>query len=107
MALNWKPFGVVEEHPGGDALGALWREMTLTEGRRATGDPPPERRDLTTRVLRNAIAMWFRIHPSTLAALNGGTIDLMALRLEGRRPHRPLDAAGLCPSRPVPHPWAG
>ncbi|HEX3607191.1 MAG TPA: hypothetical protein VH134_14820 [Candidatus Dormibacteraeota bacterium] len=67
-----------------------------------------ERRDLTTRALRNAVAAWFRIHPASLAALDRDTVERMAERLEGRRPHRSI--AGLDSVCPVPegsHPWAG
>ena len=67
-----------------------------------------ERRDPTTRALRDAVAAWFRIHPATLAALDRGTVERMALRLEGRRPHRALDALeGVCPVPEGRHPWAG
>jgi hypothetical protein len=70
--------------------------------------PAVERRDPTTRALRNAVAAWFRIHPATLAALDHRTVERMALRLEGRRPHRALDALeGVCPVPEGRHPWAG
>jgi hypothetical protein len=66
-----------------------------------------ERRDVTTRALRAAVAAWFGIHPAELASLNGDTIDRMALRLEGRRTPRPPDAPDASAARPVGHPWAG
>jgi hypothetical protein len=70
--------------------------------------PPAERRDVTTRALRNAVAAWFRIHPASLAALDADTVERMALRLEGRRPHRSLDGLdGVCPVPEGRHPWAG
>jgi hypothetical protein len=69
---------------------------------------PVERRDLTTRALRNAVAAWFSIHPSALATLDGDTVERMALRLEGRRPHRSLPGLGsVCPIPEGRHPWAG
>ena len=67
-----------------------------------------ERRDLTTRALRNAVAAWFSIHPSALAALERDTVERMALRLEGRRLHRALPGMGsACPIPEGRHPWAG
>ena len=75
---------------------------------RTTFAPAVERRDPTTRALRNAVAAWFRIHPATLAALDRGTVERMAERLEGRRQHRALDALeGVCPVPEGRHPWAG
>jgi hypothetical protein len=83
--------------------------MTVSPDRgRTITAPAVERRDPTTRALRNAVAAWFRIHPATLAALDRGTVERMALRLEGRRPHRALDALeGVCPVPEGRHPWAG
>jgi hypothetical protein len=83
--------------------------MTVSPERgRTLAERPVERRDPTTRALRNAVAAWFRIHPATLAALDRGTVERMALRLEGRRPHRALDALeGVCPVPEGRHPWAG
>jgi hypothetical protein len=70
--------------------------------------PPAERRDVTTRALRNAVAAWFRIHPGSLASLDPDTVERMALRLEGRRPHRSLAGLdGVCPVPEGRHPWAG
>ena len=70
--------------------------------------PAIDRRDPTTRALRNAVAAWFRIHPATLAALDPETVERMAERLEGRRQHRALDAReGVCPVPELRHPWAG
>jgi hypothetical protein len=70
--------------------------------------PPAERRDVTTRALRNAVAAWFRIHPESLASLDADTVERMALRLEGRRPHRSLAGLdGVCPVPEGRHPWAG
>jgi hypothetical protein len=70
--------------------------------------PPVDRRDVTTRALRNAVAAWFRIHPARLAALDADTVERMALRLEGRRPHRSLAGLdGVCPVPEGRHPWAG
>lgn len=67
-----------------------------------------ERRDLTTRALRNAVAAWFSIHPSALAALERDTVERMALRLEGRRLHRALPGMGsACAIPEGRHPWAG
>jgi hypothetical protein len=66
-----------------------------------------ERRDLTTRALRAAVAAWFGMPPARLASLDDDTIDRMALRLEGRRPRRPLDADNVCPIPQSVHPWAG
>jgi hypothetical protein len=63
-----------------------------------------ERRDLTNRALRNAVAGWFDIHPSSLAPLDELTIERMAVRLEGRRPHR---RRTLTPEPEVGHPRAG
>jgi hypothetical protein len=75
---------------------------------RAPVAPAVDRRDPTTRAMRNAVAAWFRIHPATLAALDRGTVERMAERLEGRRPHRALDAReGICPISDLRHPWAG
>lgn len=72
------------------------------------GSTAGERRDVTTRALRDAIAAWFRIHPSSLASLDRETVERMALRLEGRRPHRSLSGIdGVCPVPEGSHPWAG
>ena len=73
-----------------------------------THTPVGERRDQTTRALRNALAAWFRIHPASLAALDRDTVERMALRLEGRRPHRSIAGMdGICPVPEGNHPWAG
>ena len=80
--------------------------VPLDRGRTSVA-PAMERRDPTTRALRNAVAAWFRIHPATLAALDPGTVERMAERLEGRRQHRALDALGVCPVPEGRHPWAG
>ncbi|MGI0131171.1 MAG: hypothetical protein ACREEC_13650, partial [Thermoplasmata archaeon] len=61
-----------------------------------TGSARIERRDLSTRVLRDALATWFSLHPATLASIDEGTVERMALRLEGRRTHRLLDASDVC-----------
>ena len=80
--------------------------MTLSPDRgRTLAAPAVERRDPTTRALRNAVAAWFRIHPGTLAALDRDTVERMALRLEGRRRHDALE--GVCPVPEGRHPWAG
>jgi hypothetical protein len=50
-----------------------------------------ERRDVTTRALRNAVAGWFGIHPSCLAPLDQLTVQRMELRLEGQRLRPALD----------------
>jgi hypothetical protein len=69
---------------------------------------PLERRDLTTRALRNAVAAWFSIPPSALAALERDTVERMALRLEGRRMQRSLPGLGsACAIPEGRHPWAG
>ncbi len=81
---------------------------TIPVERERTAAPVTERRDLTTRALRNAIAAWFRIHPSSLATLDHETVERMALRLEGRRPHRSISGLdGVCPVPEGRHPWAG
>jgi hypothetical protein len=67
-------------------------------------EDPPERRDLTTRALRNAVACWFGIHPSSLALLDPLVVEQMELRLEGRSRHRPRD---VCPAPELGHPWVG
>jgi len=78
------------------------------DGTRIGGTTRAERRDPTTRALRNAVAAWFRINPATLATLDRETVELMALRLEGRRPHRSLAGLdGICPVPEGRHPWAG
>jgi hypothetical protein len=64
-----------------------------------------ERRDLTNRALRNAVAGWFGIHPSSLALLDPPTVEQMAVRLEGRRPHRRRNTLSSAPE--VGHPRAG
>jgi hypothetical protein len=80
-----------------------------TDRDRALGaGPRVERRDPTTRALRNAVAAWFRIDPASLATLDHNTVDLMALRLEGRRQHRSIAGLdGVCPVPEGRHPWAG
>ena len=81
---------------------------SLTGGRRAAGDPPLERRDLTTRVLRNAVAAWFGVPPAKLAPLDRRTIDRIALRLEGRRLHFSVDSlTSVGSNSELSHPWAG
>jgi hypothetical protein len=65
-----------------------------------------ERRDPTTRAMRNAVAAWFSIEPARLASLDGSTVELMALRLEGRRSGAAL-RTGLLDLSLVGHPWAG
>ncbi len=82
--------------------------IPLERERAGSAAPARERRDATTRALRNAVAAWFRIHPASLASLDPHTIERMALRLEGRRQHRPLDGLeGICPVPEGRHPWAG
>ncbi|HEY2705429.1 MAG TPA: hypothetical protein VGL20_17230 [Candidatus Dormibacteraeota bacterium] len=82
--------------------------IPLERERAASAAPSRERRDLTTRALRDAVAAWFRIHPARLAALDAHTVERMALRLEGRRQHRSLDGLdGVCPVPEGRHPWAG
>jgi hypothetical protein len=68
--------------------------------------PAGERRDPTIRALRNAVAAWFRIHPSSLSVLDRDTVEHMALRLEGQRPRRALPGS-VCPVPEGSHPWAG
>jgi hypothetical protein len=80
----------------------------LERERVASAASSRERRDVTTRALRNAVAAWFRIHPATLATLDPPTVERMAMRLEGRRQHRSLDGLdGVCPVPEGRHPWAG
>ncbi|MEA2615281.1 MAG: hypothetical protein QOE72_1064 [Chloroflexota bacterium] len=80
----------------------------LERERAASAASSRERRDVTTRALRNAVAAWFRIHPATLATLDPPTVERMAMRLEGRRQHRSLDGLdGVCPVPEGRHPWAG
>jgi hypothetical protein len=66
-----------------------------------------ERRDVTVRCLRDAVALWFGIHPAALAVLNPDLVERMALRLEGRRPSSILDRLNAATPPPRPHPWAG
>jgi hypothetical protein len=65
-----------------------------------------ERRDLTTRALRDAVAVWFSLNPAKLATLDSATVERMAMRLEGRRLSR---GSGAGDRRPPDcgHPWAG
>lgn len=80
----------------------------LERERAASAASSRERRDVTTRALRDAVAAWFRIHPGTLATLDPPTVERMAMRLEGRRQHRSLDGLdGVCPVPEGRHPWAG
>jgi hypothetical protein len=80
----------------------------LKRERATSAVPSGERRDVTTRALRDAVAAWFRIHPASLAALDPHTVERMAMRLEGRRQHRSLDGLdGVCPVPEGRHPWAG
>lgn len=65
-----------------------------------------ERRDLTTRALRDAVAAWFSLHPARLAALDGATVEWMAMRLEGRRGSSGTRAGDARPPD-LGHPWAG
>ncbi len=81
--------------------------IPLERERTASAAPSRERRDQTTRALRNAVAAWFGIHPASLAGLDARTVERMALRLEGRRQHRSLDGDGICPVPEGRHPWAG
>jgi hypothetical protein len=80
----------------------------LERERAVSAAPSRERRDVTTRALRDAVASWFRIHPASLATLDPPTVERMAMRLEGRRQHRSLDGLdGVCPVPEGRHPWAG
>ncbi|MDB5067284.1 MAG: hypothetical protein JWM18_3718 [Chloroflexi bacterium] len=80
----------------------------LERERAASAASSRERRDVTTRALRDAVAAWFRIHPATLATLDPPTVERMAMRLEGRRQHRSLAGLdGVCPVPEGRHPWAG
>lgn len=70
--------------------GAVWDGSRRVHSGGAS--PFVERRVLSTRVLRDAVAGRLGIHPGQLALLDAGTIERMAWRLEGRGPHRRLDA---------------
>ena len=105
---------------GPDDFGWVVRPMTcrvsalMLSGERSAGGPQPgggavsrsggDRRDETTRALRNAVAGWFGIHPSCLAPLDQITVERMELRLEGRR-SRPPRGVHWAPE--AGHPWAG
>ena len=54
-----------------------------------------ERRDLDIRPERDAVASYFGIHPSHLAALGDGLIALMAYRVQGDRRHWAESASDL------------
>ncbi len=45
-----------------------------------------ERRDLARRSLCGAVAAWFHVHPSALAALDRETVSTMAARLRAAKP---------------------
>jgi hypothetical protein len=79
----------------------------LTSMEQGTTTHRIERRDCTTRALRNAVAAWFSIHPARLSVLTSATVERMALRLEGRRPQRRPEAGDIDRVPVAEHPWAG
>jgi hypothetical protein len=80
---------------------------SLAEPEPEISAPRTERRDLTTRALRSAVAAWFSLHPARLGALDGDTVERMALRLEGRTLRRTLEVSDVRAASSCGHPWAG
>ena len=80
-------------------------DPTAAAGTSRVGTGHVERRDLTTRAMRDAVAAWCSLDPARLATLDSATVERMARRLEGRRSPRNVEGGAQRPS--CGHPWAG
>jgi hypothetical protein len=82
----------------GHASGPVRIHGSRLERRRALtpqNGPGLERRDLTIRPERDAVAAFFGIHPAHIAALARGVVAVMAYRVQGDRRHWAESAQAL------------